>query len=66
MPSLVKDLIMIAKKSEPSVAKPYSPENVVPVREVQGTEIDKAYIGMVQVQSFLTPNLSQDHGRKKS
>lgn len=33
------------EKMEPSVAKPYSPENVVPVREVQGTEIDKAYIG---------------------
>ncbi len=30
---------------EPSVAKPYSPENVVAVREIQGTEIDKAYIG---------------------
>jgi 3-isopropylmalate/(R)-2-methylmalate dehydratase large subunit len=33
------------EKMEPSVAKPFSPENVVPVREVQGTEIDKAYIG---------------------
>jgi 3-isopropylmalate/(R)-2-methylmalate dehydratase large subunit len=33
------------EKMEPSVAKPYSPENVVPVRDVQGTEIDKAYIG---------------------
>jgi 3-isopropylmalate/(R)-2-methylmalate dehydratase large subunit len=32
-------------KMEPSVAKPYSPENVVPVREIQNTEIDKAYIG---------------------
>lgn len=32
-------------KIEPSVAKPFSPENVVPVREVQSTEIDKAYIG---------------------
>jgi 3-isopropylmalate/(R)-2-methylmalate dehydratase large subunit len=33
------------QKMEPSVAKPYSPENVVSVREVQNTEIDKAYIG---------------------
>ncbi|HEU5119713.1 MAG TPA: 3-isopropylmalate dehydratase large subunit [Candidatus Nitrosocosmicus sp.] len=32
-------------KMEPSVAKPFSPENVVTVREVQNTEIDKAYIG---------------------
>jgi 3-isopropylmalate/(R)-2-methylmalate dehydratase large subunit len=32
-------------KIEPSVAKPYSPENVVAVREIQNTEIDKAYIG---------------------
>lgn len=32
-------------KMEPSVAKPFSPENVVPVREVSKTEIDKAYIG---------------------
>jgi 3-isopropylmalate/(R)-2-methylmalate dehydratase large subunit len=30
---------------EPSVAKPYTPENVVAVREIQSTEIDKAYIG---------------------
>jgi 3-isopropylmalate/(R)-2-methylmalate dehydratase large subunit len=30
---------------EPSVAKPYTPENVVAVREIQNTEIDKAYIG---------------------
>ena len=40
-----KYLNMIAKKMEPSVAKPYSPENVVAVREVPNTEIDKAYIG---------------------
>lgn len=30
---------------EPTVAKPYSPENISPARELQGTEIDKAYIG---------------------
>jgi 3-isopropylmalate/(R)-2-methylmalate dehydratase large subunit len=32
-------------KMDPFVAKPYSPENVVAVREVQNTELDKAYIG---------------------
>jgi 3-isopropylmalate/(R)-2-methylmalate dehydratase large subunit len=32
-------------RMEPAVAKPFSPENVVPVREVQNIEIDKAYIG---------------------
>jgi 3-isopropylmalate/(R)-2-methylmalate dehydratase large subunit len=32
-------------RMEPSVAKPFSPENVAIVRELQGTEIDKAYIG---------------------
>ncbi|MBA3749796.1 MAG: 3-isopropylmalate dehydratase large subunit, partial [Nitrosopumilus sp.] len=33
------------EKMEPFVAKPYSPENVVAARELQNTEIDKAYIG---------------------
>ncbi len=32
-------------KLEPSVAKPFSPENVVAAREIQNQEIDKAYIG---------------------
>jgi len=32
-------------KMEPSIAKPFSPENVVAAREIQNTEIDKAYIG---------------------
>jgi 3-isopropylmalate/(R)-2-methylmalate dehydratase large subunit len=32
-------------KLEPIVAKPFSPENVSAARELQGTEIDKAYIG---------------------
>ena len=32
-------------KMEPSIAKPFSPENVVTAREIQNTEIDKAYIG---------------------
>jgi 3-isopropylmalate/(R)-2-methylmalate dehydratase large subunit len=32
-------------KMEPSIAKPFSPENVVAAREIQNIEIDKAYIG---------------------
>jgi len=30
---------------EPNVAKPFSPENVSPAREVSSIELDKAYIG---------------------
>ncbi|MEM3107243.1 MAG: aconitase family protein, partial [Candidatus Nitrosotenuis sp.] len=30
---------------EPLIAKPYSPENVVPVRDVTGVPLDKSYIG---------------------
>ena len=32
-------------RSRPLIAKPSSPGNVVPVREVAGTEIYQAYIG---------------------
>jgi 3-isopropylmalate/(R)-2-methylmalate dehydratase large subunit len=32
-------------KLEPTVAKPFSPENISAARELQGVEIDKAYIG---------------------
>jgi 3-isopropylmalate/(R)-2-methylmalate dehydratase large subunit len=34
-----------ARKLEPLVAKPFSPENVVTAREVADVEIDKAYVG---------------------
>jgi len=34
-----------ASELEPLVAKPYSPENVVPVQETAGIELDKSYIG---------------------
>ncbi len=30
---------------EPQVAKPYSPDNVVPVSEVEGTAVDQVFIG---------------------
>jgi 3-isopropylmalate/(R)-2-methylmalate dehydratase large subunit len=33
------------EKLEPTVAKPFSPENVSVARELQGIEVDKAYIG---------------------
>ena len=33
------------EKLEPTVAKPFSPDNISVVRELQGTELDKAYIG---------------------
>ncbi|NBO93232.1 MAG: 3-isopropylmalate dehydratase large subunit [Planctomycetia bacterium] len=32
-------------KMQPVVAKPHSPDNKAPVREVQGTKLDRAYIG---------------------
>src|SRR5581483_2348171 len=34
-----------ADKMEPTIAKPFSPGNIAPARELQGTELDKAYIG---------------------
>lgn len=34
-----------ASELEPIVAKPYSPENIAPVRDVAGVELDKSYIG---------------------
>jgi len=34
-----------AKELEPLVAKPHSPANVATARELEGTELDKAYIG---------------------
>jgi 3-isopropylmalate/(R)-2-methylmalate dehydratase large subunit len=33
------------EKLEPTVAKPFSPGNITAARELQGTELDKAYIG---------------------
>ena len=33
------------EKLEPTVAKPFSPGNISVARELQGTELDKAYIG---------------------
>src|SRR5574338_123204 len=34
-----------ALELEPIIAKPYSPENIAPVRDVAGIELDKSYIG---------------------
>jgi 3-isopropylmalate/(R)-2-methylmalate dehydratase large subunit len=33
------------EKLEPTIAKPFSPENISAARELQGIELDKAYIG---------------------
>jgi 3-isopropylmalate/(R)-2-methylmalate dehydratase large subunit len=33
------------EKLEPTVARPFSPDNIAAARELQGTELDKAYIG---------------------
>jgi 3-isopropylmalate/(R)-2-methylmalate dehydratase large subunit len=33
------------ERLEPTVAKPFSPENISAARDLQGTELDKAYIG---------------------
>lgn len=34
-----------ASELEPTIAKPYSPENIAIVRDVAGVELDKSYIG---------------------
>ena len=34
-----------ASEIEPIVAKPFSPENITPVRDISSIELDKAYIG---------------------
>jgi 3-isopropylmalate/(R)-2-methylmalate dehydratase large subunit len=34
-----------ASELEPTIAKPYSPENIATVRDVAGVELDKSYIG---------------------
>ena len=34
-----------ASEMEPTVAKPFSPENVTVVREAPSVELDKSYIG---------------------
>lgn len=36
---------IVASKLDPQVAKPHSPENVAPVPEVEGVEINQAFIG---------------------
>mgnify|MGYP006272634777 FL=1 len=34
-----------ASELEPTIAKPYSPENITTVRDIAGIELDKSYIG---------------------
>ena len=33
------------EKLDPTIAKPFSPQNITVARELQGIELDKAYIG---------------------
>jgi 3-isopropylmalate/(R)-2-methylmalate dehydratase large subunit len=41
----IDELSYDAGELEPQVAKPYSPANAVPISEVEGTEIDQAFLG---------------------
>ena len=43
--SFVDEITYEVDRLEPTVAKPYSPGNISAVRELETTEIDKAYIG---------------------
>jgi 3-isopropylmalate/(R)-2-methylmalate dehydratase large subunit len=44
-PHYLEEYTYEIEKLEPIVAKPYSPQNVAAARELQGVEVNKAYIG---------------------
>jgi 3-isopropylmalate/(R)-2-methylmalate dehydratase large subunit len=44
-PNYLKEYTYEIEKLEPTVAKPYSPQNASAARELQGVEVNKAYIG---------------------
>lgn len=44
-PNYLEEYTYEIDKLEPTVAKPYSPQNAVAARELQGVEVNKAYIG---------------------
>jgi 3-isopropylmalate/(R)-2-methylmalate dehydratase large subunit len=44
-PSYLEEYTYEIEKLEPTVAKPYSPQNAAAARELQGVEVNKAYIG---------------------
>ncbi len=44
-PNYLEEYTYEIDKLEPTVAKPYSPQNAAAARELQGSEVNKAYIG---------------------
>jgi len=44
-PNYLEEYTYEIEKLEPTVAKPYSPQNAAAARELQGVEVNKAYIG---------------------
>ena len=44
-PNYLEEYTYEIDKLEPTVAKPYSPQNAAAARELQGVEVNKAYIG---------------------
>ncbi len=44
-PNYLEEYTYEIEKLEPTVAKPYSPQNAAAARELQGIEVNKAYIG---------------------
>lgn len=44
-PNYLEEYTYEIEKLEPTVAKPYSPQNTAAARELQGVEVNKAYIG---------------------
>jgi len=44
-PDYLEEYTYEIEKLEPTVAKPYSPQNAAAARELQGVEVNKAYIG---------------------
>jgi len=44
-PNYLEEYTYEVEKLEPTVAKPYSPQNAAAARELQGVEVNKAYIG---------------------
>jgi 3-isopropylmalate/(R)-2-methylmalate dehydratase large subunit len=44
-PNYLEEYTFEIEKLEPTVAKPYSPQNAVAARDLQGVEVNKAYIG---------------------
>ncbi|HXF48457.1 MAG TPA: aconitate hydratase [Verrucomicrobiae bacterium] len=46
------EIVIDLNKLEPLIARPHSPDNVVPVKEVEGTKVDQVCIGSCTNSSF--------------